>query len=904
MASESDPRADATDLLAEAGFLRRLATELVVLPHDADDLVQETWVRALEHGPQRSTSLRGWLSVVARNLAFNSSRSARRRDEHEQRAARAESLEAGDLALERLEQQRKLFELVLSLPEEQRTVLYLRYYEGLTPTEIAQRLRAPLKTVKTRQTRALAALRERLDARNGGDGKSWRLALAPLVPLSPTPTAGSLLSTLFGGIVVKKTLAVAAVLLLALVGWFGWRRLATARPEPSNPVSIEESAQAAPPRPAAPLPAEVLAQREELGTSKAPEVDSTGAGRAEIKLLWSDGTPAVGVGASMDLQVPRGAPPLRERALSDAEGLVTFHTLALGENRLALDLRQSYWLDVPAEGTLRSTLTIPAAESVRGRVLDQRGQPVAGAQIAFECGDGWTPVIEVAASTDPAGEFFLRDISSDGELGARASGFLPSPLLRVQDLPTRARERQVEFRLEPGSGRLAGRVLAPDGTPLAGARVIAGPRNGHIVPSPLGGNATAPQPWAAASGVDGRFELADSLPPGLQPVHCFARGFAPWSGEVKVSSSTEELLIQLEPAARIEGRVVDASGKPVAGAKVLQSVEHLGGWFLSDRFPPARDTSDAEGWFVLEWIGTGSRELNAWHGERADLGRARATVECRPGETTRCELRLERGPTISGRVVDEQGQPLARWYVGSEPSNWMDQWYPRSTTTDAEGRFLLANLGPGSHDVSVRTPNLSAVRLELKSVAPGTSDLELVVADAHASESELAGRIVASSEDLLTGIELTLWRVGENEGQFIDYDASSGQFRGSAFPGKYRLEVTRNGANVAEIPQFELRPGERTDFGDIPLAASGSLEIELTGLPREDLGRLHLYVTRPDARDISLDNKLGHASVPTLLAGRWELQLADRELELSSSAIEVQPGVPTRVQVEVRPKRR
>jgi RNA polymerase sigma-70 factor (ECF subfamily) len=347
MASEPDPRPDAADLLAEAGFLRRLATELVALPHDADDLVQETWVRALEHAPQRSTSLRGWLSVVARNLAFNSSRGQRRRDEHERRAARPEALEPGDIALEKFEQQQRLFELVLSLPAEQRTVLYLRYYEGLTPTEIAQRLRTPLKTVKTRQTRALAALRERLDARNGGDGKSWRLALTPLGPLSPAPTAGSLVTTLLGGIVVKKTLTVAAVVLLALVSWFGWRRIADAHPEPSHSMALAEPAQVSPPPPAAPLSAEVLAQREELAPSAAPASATPAVGRAEITLLWSDGTPAVGVGATMDLAKPRGTPKLRVRGMTDASGLLVFESLALGRNRLSVDLRETFWLEMP-----------------------------------------------------------------------------------------------------------------------------------------------------------------------------------------------------------------------------------------------------------------------------------------------------------------------------------------------------------------------------------------------------------------------------------------------------------------------------------------------------------------------------------------------------------------------------
>ncbi|NUP94850.1 MAG: sigma-70 family RNA polymerase sigma factor [Planctomycetaceae bacterium] len=903
MASTPDPRPDAAELLAEAGFLRRLASELVTLPHDADDLVQETYVRALEHAPQRSTSLRGWLSVVARNLALNASRSRSRRDEHERRAARPEALDAGELALERLEQQKRLFELVLSLPEEQRTVLYLRYYEGLTPTEIAQRVGAPLKTVKTRQTRALAALRERLDARDGGDGKSWRLALAPLVPLSTAPTTGSLIATLFGGLVMKKAFVVAALLLLALVSWFGFRRLTTARPDSSIAASFEEPARAEPPRPATPLSAETLAQREELAAGHAHASETPTVGRAEITLLWSDGTPAAGIGATMDLARARGTPAQRARAVTDESGLLVLDVLALGRNRLTVDLRETFWLEMPENEVLRKTITLERGEQVHGRVLDERGQPLGGAGIVLELRQIWTSEIAVATRTDAAGEFRLRDISLDSEIGARAPGFLPSPHVQVGDLGAQSSVRQAEFRLKRGSGKLAGRVLKPDGTPCAGAHVLAGPDGGHNVPSPFGGDARAPSPMKTTSAADGRFEIADALPTGTQPVHCFAPGFARWSGKVTIAEATEDLVIQLEAAARIEGRVLDASGAPVAGASIVQSVEQQGGWFVNDKFPAPRDTTDDDGWFVLEWVAPGTREINASHPKRADLGRARANVACRAGETTRCEVRLDPGQLISGKIVDELGRPLAGWYVGSRPSDMLNQWYPRSAFADAEGRFVLANLGPGSHDLSVRTPQLSAPRLVVPKVAPGSTGLELVVPDSS-SESELTGRIVASSPDLLVGIELTLWLVGQNEGHFLDYDAESGQFRGSAFPGTYKLDVTRHGANVVETSQFELRPGERTDLGDIALAPSGSLDLELIGLAQEDLGRLHLFLRRPDARDIALHNENGKATVPALLAGRWELRLGEPELELSSSVIEVQPGAPTRVQVEVRPKRR
>ncbi|MCY3004195.1 MAG: hypothetical protein NTV21_20560 [Planctomycetota bacterium] len=703
---------------------------------------------------------------------------------------------------------------------------------------------------------------------------------------------------------MKKTLAIAAVLLLALTAWFGWRRIASANPDPSGPVSLQETTQVEPPPPAAPLPAEVLAQREEIAQEQGRESEAPAVGRAEITLRWSDGTPAVGVGATMELSVPRGAPQLLERAVSDGDGRVTFASLAPGRNRLAIDAREEFWLKVPADRLLQQAVTLAAGENVRGKVIDTRGQPIADARIVFDSRNGWAPVIEVAGSTDASGEFFLRDVNPDVELGARAVGFVPSPLLRVQDLPARSGDRRIEFRLESGRGRLVGRVLAPDGTPFAGASIVAGPRNGHIVPSPLGGNATAPQRRATTSGADGRFEIGDSLPSGIQPVHCLARGFAAWTGETKIGEITEEIVIQLEPAARIEGRVVDADGTPVAGAEVVQSVEHLGGWFLSDAFPPARDTTDAQGWFVLEWIGTGPRELNAWHDEHRELGRARAIVECRAGETTRCELRLDRGATISGRVVDDQGQALANWYVGSQPSDWMDQWYPRSMHTDAEGRFLLVNLGPGNHDLSVRTPNLSAARLELKSVAPGTRDLELVIPGAHTSESALTGRIVATSVDLLAGLELTLWRVGQNEGRFLEYDANSGQFRGQALPGQYRLEITRNGANVAAVPSFEVRENESADLGDIALGERGPVELELVGLEAAELARVRVRLVREGLREVWLSNENGRAFAAEVLSGRWELRTMDAELELSPSVLEVQPGAPTRVQVEVRPKRR
>src|SRR5262245_66221072 len=82
----------AEDLLAEAGFLGRLARGLVGDEHDAADLAQETMLAALGRPPRTVGSLRGWLATVAANLARNARRGEGARARREQAAARPERL--------------------------------------------------------------------------------------------------------------------------------------------------------------------------------------------------------------------------------------------------------------------------------------------------------------------------------------------------------------------------------------------------------------------------------------------------------------------------------------------------------------------------------------------------------------------------------------------------------------------------------------------------------------------------------------------------------------------------------------------------------------------------------------------------------------------------------------------
>jgi len=135
----------------------------------AEDLVQETflrvWNRAQSFDEQRG-ALGPWILTVARNRAIDHLRSTDGR------------MAAGALELDRLEnpalfsnfedsalsidRARRLKDAFQKLTASQREVIELAYYEGLSQTEMAERLKQPLGTVKTWVRTALKTLREEL----------------------------------------------------------------------------------------------------------------------------------------------------------------------------------------------------------------------------------------------------------------------------------------------------------------------------------------------------------------------------------------------------------------------------------------------------------------------------------------------------------------------------------------------------------------------------------------------------------------------------------------------------------------------------------------------------------------------------------------------------------------------
>lgn len=306
-----------------------------------------------------------------------------------------------------------------------------------------------------------------------------------------------------------------------------------------------------------------------------------------------------------------------------------------------------------------------------------------------------------------------------------------------------------EFELEPGEYALA--ALAPERAMRTEARVLlaAGERRALALELARGGTlrgrvrTKALGAWIAGArvevrserqgasreieergervaitGPDGSFRV-DGLAPGPNRVELRA----PWGGrvvervEVGASGDLVERDFVLPESAALEGRVLDASGVPVAGAWVVASWagndRALGVWDALDergrspeRSERARAQCDALG--VFRFANLPARtELRLL----ATDARVAADADCAfahglklgAGEDRRgFELALHRSPHVSGLVQSADGAPLAGARVRATLQDGETRLRAAETRSDAEGRFELACAAPGSYEIEAR----------------------------------------------------------------------------------------------------------------------------------------------------------------------------------------------------------
>ena len=142
---------------------------------EAEDVLQElflqVWRRAADFDETRGRPFT-WLVTMARSRGIDRLRALTSRERVAQEGARDETEAVSDAATDafRSEQRGLVTNALAQLPDEQKRPLMLAYFDGLTQSEIAARLGAPLGTVKTRMRTGLAKLRELLAGKDESFG--------------------------------------------------------------------------------------------------------------------------------------------------------------------------------------------------------------------------------------------------------------------------------------------------------------------------------------------------------------------------------------------------------------------------------------------------------------------------------------------------------------------------------------------------------------------------------------------------------------------------------------------------------------------------------------------------------------------------------------------------------------
>jgi RNA polymerase sigma-70 factor (ECF subfamily) len=571
------------DLLKHERFVRSLARRLVVDANDADDLVQQTWLKAIQYPPRHPDRLRGWLALVVRNVARNNFQANRRRADREKTAGPGSDVRSAPEIIEEHHAHKQLASALDNLRPEYREVLRMRFFDGLPPRRIAPLLDVPLNTVYTRLRRALVCMRSSMEVSVGRNRTAWGLVWPALffglfrrsgrVPAAKWATAT--IAPVVGSVGVA--LVVLLVTYAALADGRARTLVASAprseapaapapRPveTPVAPVEVPRGADSS----RTELPAPTLAPPAELG-----ELAKLGA--LDVRTVWADTRRLAGHTA---LRLEHGDSAAVEGATTDAEGRASFDDLAPGTWTVRADGGAPALVRVDAAEKGELVLELPPGMDVRVVVTDTIGAPVANADVWLSW-PGRPESGRVVGTTASGGRLSLEAVDPSCWIGVRHADYRQPRILYVGDLG-RAEAGVLRFGLRDAPP-LAGIVRDEAGQPVAGARIEPVPNEVFPPRARRHGTVSMLAPGELHFTDDeGRFELP--APSSGCELSVRAEGFASANAPLprRATARMEITLARLADvtaaaatASRIHGIARDADGEPLRGWRVLLEQE-------------------------------------------------------------------------------------------------------------------------------------------------------------------------------------------------------------------------------------------------------------------------------------------------------------------------------------------
>ena len=139
-------------------MIYRIAYQRVLNQYDAEDIVQEVFVKLLcnKNYFRDGEHVKAWLIGVTVNLCVN----------YKKKLARQKTISASQLEIPFTEPEREILEELYLLSDEDRIILYLYYYEEYKIREIAKILRQKQNTINSKLTRARNKLKKIMEVNN------------------------------------------------------------------------------------------------------------------------------------------------------------------------------------------------------------------------------------------------------------------------------------------------------------------------------------------------------------------------------------------------------------------------------------------------------------------------------------------------------------------------------------------------------------------------------------------------------------------------------------------------------------------------------------------------------------------------------------------------------------------
>lgn len=367
-----------------------------------------------------------------------------------------------------------------------------------------------------------------------------------------------------------------------------------------------------------------------------------------------------------------------------------------------------------------------------GRVTNEQGQPIPGALIFYRA-EGWSPTTEVrGGETDEDGVYVVKYLSPDQYyyVTVWAAGYQPAKVEGI--VPKQNQPQEVNVSLRSGGQRFVGRVLDDEtGKPLPEAQVCLA----QALHNPM-------TPWRGFLSFTGLSVRCD--PDGRYQLPCPEPGrytLAAWvaeydQAEVVCTADPEvpEIMVPADLRLRrsrfgtLHLTVLAPDGQtPVEGAKVFLDAGPLPGKGIGVK-------TAADGTAVLEQVNVNwpaVHFLTVWREDYAITVVEKVCVT--EGQTTSCEVRMNPGVTLTGRVLDRRGQPASDRVVTARPITlrindrpWPVEPYKRlflTADTDEEGRFKVLHLAPGQWVVAASDKEEEVFTTSLQLVTV-TADME------------------------------------------------------------------------------------------------------------------------------------------------------------------------------------